>query len=76
MNASSHPTTTTDAPSLACIQETRRLLGGIGRSTVYELLANGELRSVHIRTRGKLRGRRMILTESIQDYVKRLTVCK
>lgn len=64
---------TSTRPQLASIKEAQRLLGGIARSTVYLLLEQGALRSVHIRARGNLRGRRMILTESIEDYVNRLS---
>lgn len=66
------PVTTTDTPRLASIPETRRLLGGISRSSIYLLMERNELRSVHIRTRGNLRGRRMILVESIDNYVNQL----
>lgn len=36
-----------DAPLLLKVPDAARLLG-IGRSTLYELLARGELRAVHI----------------------------
>lgn len=64
--------TSTTRPPLVSVKETQRQLGGIARSTVYLLLERGELRSCHIRARGNLRGRHMILAESIEDYVKRL----
>lgn len=76
MNLPEQSTEQRNLPPLSSIKETQRQLGGIARSTVYLLLERGELRAVHIRARGNLRGRRMVLTESIEDYVKRLTSCK
>jgi len=37
-----------DQPELYSIQETRKLLGGISRNTIYQLLRSGELASVII----------------------------
>lgn len=44
----------------------RRELGGIGRTKFYELLANGELRSV------KVGRRRLVPANAIVEYVQRL----
>ena len=41
-------------------------LGGVGRTTVYELIKRGELTHVHIGRRG------FITTESLAAYVERL----
>lgn len=41
-------------------------LSGIGRSIVYELIADGKLRSV------KLGGLRLIIVDSYLDYLRRL----
>jgi excisionase family DNA binding protein len=41
-------------------------LSGIGRSIVYELIADGKLRSV------KLGGIRLIIVESYLEYIRRL----
>ena len=41
-------------------------LGGVGRTTVYELIKRGELTQVHIGRRG------FITTESLAAYVERL----
>jgi predicted DNA-binding transcriptional regulator AlpA len=43
-------------------------LGGIGRTTVYNLIVKGELVRVHIG------GRAFVTSESIAAYVDRLTV--
>lgn len=66
------PQLTTERPGLVSIKDTMRKLGGIARSTVYVLIANGDIRSVQLRARGNIRGRRMVLTESIEDYLERL----
>ena len=53
---------------LVSIQEAReKWLGGVGRTTVYELIKRGELTQVHI-------GRRSFLTaKSLEAYVNRLS---
>jgi predicted DNA-binding transcriptional regulator AlpA len=53
---------------LVSIQEAReKWLGGLGRTTVYELIKRGELTQVHIGRRG------FITTESLAAYVNRLS---
>ena len=56
------------ANRLVSIQEAReKWLGGVGRTTVYELIKRGELTQVHV-------GRRSFLTaKSLAAYVDRLT---
>lgn len=57
---------TTQIRRLVPIPETRRLLGNIGHSTVYELVGRGELVKVNI-------GRRAFVTsDSINAYMDRL----
>lgn len=53
---------------LVSIQEAReKWLGGVGRTTVYELIKRGELTQVHV-------GRRSFLTaKSLEAYVNRLS---
>ncbi|WP_096905549.1 AlpA family transcriptional regulator [Dietzia sp. WMMA184] len=51
---------------LATIDEARTALGGIGRSTLYKLVQNGELTKVSIGRRG------FITIDSIDAYVDRL----
>jgi excisionase family DNA binding protein len=52
---------------LVSIQEAReKWLGGLGRTTVYELIKRGELTQVHV-------GRRSFITaKSLEGYVNRL----
>lgn len=52
---------------LVSIQEAReKWLGGIGRTTLYELIKRGELTQVHV-------GRRAFITaESLAGYMNRL----
>lgn len=48
------------------ITEAAQILGGIGRTSIYELLKAGELQRAHI-------GRRSFITaDSLQSYVERL----
>ena len=55
-----------DDSILFSIQQTRERLGGISRSTLYNLLSRGELRLVKI-------GRRSFVTaESLQDFIRTL----
>jgi hypothetical protein len=58
---------TPDDRLLVPINDTRRLLGNISRTTVYELVARGEIVKVNIGARG------FITAKSLADYVDRLT---
>jgi len=53
--------------TLYSIQESRRLLGGISRNMIYQLLRTGRLASVVIGSR------RLISAEAIADLVERST---
>jgi excisionase family DNA binding protein len=53
-------------PALYNIEDTCRALGGIGRTTVFELIRSGELESV------KVRERRLVPAHAIADFVERL----
>jgi hypothetical protein len=55
-----------ETPRLVDIPTTSLLLGGVGRSMVFELLASGQLESV------KLGRRRLVLVSSIDALVERL----
>ena len=53
---------------LFSIEETQHCLGDLGRTTLYRLINDGEITLVKI-------GRRSFVTsESLQEYVNRLTV--
>src|SRR6516165_6113217 len=54
-------------PELYSIQEARKLLGGISRNTIYQLLRSGELASVIIGCR------RFISTAAITELITRST---
>ena len=54
-------------PELYSIQETRKLLGGISRNTIYQLLRSGELASVVIGCR------RFISAAAITELIARST---
>ena len=56
-----------DTRELVSIAETARLIG-LGRSRVYDLLNQGDLRTVRIG------GRRLVIRQSISDFVRRLEV--
>jgi len=53
--------------ALYSIQESRRLLGGISRNTIYQLLHKGQLASVVIGSR------RFISADAIAELIKRST---
>jgi hypothetical protein len=52
---------------LVSIPDTRKALGGIGRTTIYDLINRGELVKVNIGTRG------FITAKSLAAYVDRIT---
>jgi predicted DNA-binding transcriptional regulator AlpA len=52
---------------LVPIPEVRQLLGGIGHTTVYELIKRDEITKVNIGRRG------FITSESLEAYMDRLT---
>ena len=54
---------TSDQPLLTVFEAARRL--GIGRSLLYELLATGQMESIHV---GRLR---RIPTDALADYIDR-----
>jgi excisionase family DNA binding protein len=54
-------------PELYSIQEARKLLGGISRNTIYQLLRSGELASVVIGCR------RFISAAAITELINRST---
>lgn len=55
------------ASRLVSIPDTRRALGGIGHTTVYELINRGEIVKVNL-------GRRSFITaQSLGEYIERLT---
>ncbi|MBF9315817.1 helix-turn-helix domain-containing protein [Mycobacteroides chelonae] len=58
----------TDIRRLVPIPEARQILGGIGHSTVYELVKRGEITKVNIGRRG------FITAESIRAYIDRLCI--
>lgn len=64
------PNNQLDTPAdrlLVPINDARALLGGISRTTVYELIDRGELVKVKIGARG------FVTAKSIAAYVERLT---
>ncbi|SKG74527.1 Helix-turn-helix domain [Mycobacteroides abscessus subsp. bolletii] len=52
---------------LISIPEARQLLGGIGHTTIYEIVKRGEIVKVNIGRRG------FITSESLEAYMDRLT---
>jgi hypothetical protein len=45
-------------------------VSGIGRSTLYQLLNDGSVRSVVLRKRGRQRGIRLISADSLRTYIE------
>jgi hypothetical protein len=60
----------TIAKRLVSIPEARQALGGIGHSTIYELVNRGEIVKVNIGRRG------FITAESLDAYVDRLSTAQ
>lgn len=56
-------------PEWITVTEATRLFG-IGRSSLYELMAEGRIKSASIRKRGSLRGRRLISFDSLAGFVE------
>jgi hypothetical protein len=52
---------------LVSIPDTRRVLGGIGQTMVYELIKQGEIVKVNIGSRG------FVTSESLDAYLDRLS---
>ena len=46
---------------------------GISRSTGYNLIEQGAIRSVNLRVKGKLTGRRLIDVQSLRDHLNSLS---
>jgi hypothetical protein len=58
---------TTITKRLVSIPEARQVLGGIGHTTIYELINRGEIVKVNIGRRG------FITADSLDAYVDRIT---
>jgi hypothetical protein len=43
---------------------------GIGRSTLYQLISSGSVKSVLLRKRGRQRGIRLISADSLRAYIE------
>jgi Helix-turn-helix domain len=48
-----------------------KLLFGLSRSTVYQLAAEGAIKSVSLRRRGNVRGRRLFNCDSIREFIEK-----
>ena len=45
-------------------------VSGVGRSTLYNLITSGAIKSVALRKRGCQRGIRLISADSLRDYIE------
>ena len=61
-------TLTPELKRLVSILEAREILGGIGHTTMYDLIKRGEVLKVNIGRRG------FITSESLAAYLDRITV--
>ena len=43
---------------------------GLGRSYLYQLISEGKIQSVSLRERGKTRGKRLIVADSVLAYLR------
>lgn len=55
---------TTTRPEWADPKGIQRMFG-IGKSTLYRLIEEGKVKSTSLRERGKLRGKRLVFTDSV-----------
>lgn len=58
-------------PEFLKIKEASRVFG-IGKSSLYELIRAGKIKSVLLRKRGNLRGTRLISYDSLKNYLDSL----
>ena len=58
-------------PEFGRFQDVQRLFG-LKRPTVYNLIAEGQIKSVSLRRRGQMKGVRLIYLQSVSDYLHRL----
>ena len=75
---------TTSAPEAAPVQAqpnepefysmpgSGQVLEGLRRGALYCLWKDGEIETVSVRRKGKTRGRRLIVAQSLRDYLRRL----
>ena len=43
---------------------------GLGRAYLYQLINQGKIKSVSLRERGKTRGKRLIVADSVLEYLR------
>lgn len=60
---------TTQRPEWADMKRIQHMFG-IGRGTLYRLIAAGKIKSTSLRERGKLRGKRLIFTDSVAKLLE------
>ena len=49
---------------------------GIGRTKLFELIADQKIKSVSLRKRGQVRGPRLISYDSLNSYLNSLAECE
>jgi len=47
-------------------------ISGLSRSTLYQLASLGKIRMISLRRKGNLRGRRLVVVESVRQYLRTL----
>jgi len=57
--------------TLLTVPEALRLLP-VGKSTIYDLIAAGEIEHLRVSSVGSRRGRVLVVRKSLEDYVERL----
>jgi len=61
--------TTLTRPEWADVRKIKELFG-LGKTTLYRLHSEGKIRSVSLRDRGRLRGKRLFSVDGIADYLE------
>lgn len=72
MNNSEPSVATLDHPALLSVKQARFYLGGIARSTLYQLIASREITPYKLRNKGRMVGRTVFMKEDLDKYVTSL----
>jgi hypothetical protein len=66
------PAQSSNEPEFYAMPGPGQVLEGLRRGALYCLWRDGEIETVSVRRRGKTRGRRLIVAESLRNYLRRL----
>ncbi|NWK55652.1 helix-turn-helix domain-containing protein [Verrucomicrobiaceae bacterium N1E253] len=70
MNTAKKNQSTTHKPEWLRLAQATAIFG-VGRSKLYELIKDGKVKSTSLRTRGQVKGTRLISYDSLSDYIEK-----